>query len=227
MEDKKIVSQFIQDAMKCSEWEVIHQPIWIHHLADWMMREDWVRMFDYPIEDVCKEIESKRPDCDTCQSPVVSIDICNRCVWNIIFTGKTDRFVNDGKPVLCECGHDDFRLNYPGMPVCNKCGKERNHRGPKAHFTRPPNPSPAVNPVCQGQRLRTGGGVDGETNMRLYKISLVNNVNKIYVLAKDLNSAEQKVKDSFATRKYKDPTVANIEVLAETGAMGKLSILLE
>ena len=63
--------------------------------------------------------------------------------------------------------------------------------------------------------------------MRLYKISLVNNVNKIYVLATDLNSAEKKVQDSFYAWKYKTPITEKIEILAETGVMGKPYILLE
>ena len=133
MENNKIVSQFVQDAMKCDEWEVINQPEWIKHLADSMMRNDWVKLSDYSTEELLEEVDSRKPsDCDMCESPIVSVDICARCIWNISYTGKTDRFTNTGKPILCECGHNDFRLNYPGMPVCNKCGKERNHKGPKA-----------------------------------------------------------------------------------------------
>ena len=63
--------------------------------------------------------------------------------------------------------------------------------------------------------------------MKLFKITLVNNVNKIYVLAKDLNAAEEKVVGSFCAWKYKTPITANVEVLAETGVLGKPSILLE
>jgi hypothetical protein len=117
MENKKIVSQFIQDAMKCNEWEVVNQPEWIKHLGQLMMQEDWVRVRDYPVEDLISEIEQHKPDCQSCQSPLISVDICTHCIWNIVYSGKTNRFVNDGKPTSCIHG-------IPLFVSCPNCKKE-------------------------------------------------------------------------------------------------------